>query len=65
MSDIVITAAKRTPVGSFLGAYLGGILYDATGSYDIVWWMSVGLGLFAGLVHWPIDERPVVRGAPA
>ncbi len=52
-------------VGSFLGAWLGGVLYDATGSYDIVWWASVALGVFSGLVHWPIDERPVARLAAA
>lgn len=48
-------------IGSFLGAYLGGMLYDTTGSYDIVWWISLALGLFAGLVHWPIDEKPIER----
>jgi MFS family permease len=53
-------------VGSFLGAYLGGLLFESTGSYDIVWWLSAGLGVFAALVHWPIDDRPVVRAsAPA
>lgn len=52
-------------VGSFLGAWLGGFMYDLTGSYDSVWWASVGLGVFSGLVHWPIDERPVARLAPA
>lgn len=52
-------------IGSFGGAYLGGMLFDATGSYDIVWWMSIALGILAGLVHWPIDERPVVRPAAA
>lgn len=50
-------------VGSFLGAWLGGVLFEATGSYDVVWWISVGLGVFAGVVHWPIDDRPVVRAA--
>jgi MFS family permease len=44
-------------IGSFLGAWLGGKLYDATGSYDIVWMLTIGLGIFAGLVHLPIDER--------
>lgn len=53
-------------VGSFLGAWLGGFFYDLTGSYDVVWWASVALGVFSGLVHWPIDERPVARlGPPA
>lgn len=48
-------------VGSFLGVWLGGLLYDETGSYDIVWWMSVALGIFAAVVHLPIVERPVAR----
>lgn len=48
-------------VGSFLGAWGGGYFYDLTGSYDVVWWASVALGVFSGLIHWPIDERPVAR----
>jgi predicted MFS family arabinose efflux permease len=48
-------------VGSFLGVWMAGVLYDATKSYDAMWWISVGLGLFAALVHWPIKERPVAR----
>ena len=38
---------------------------DLTGTYEIVWWLSVVLGVFSGLVHWPIDERPVARLATA
>jgi MFS family permease len=52
-------------IGSFLGAWLGGYLYDLTGTYDVVWWISVGLGIFAAIVHLPIDERPVARLAAA
>jgi predicted MFS family arabinose efflux permease len=48
-------------LGSFMGAWLGGYVYDRTGSYDVVWWISVGLGLIAALLHWPIEERPVAR----
>jgi MFS family permease len=52
-------------VGAFLGVWLGGRLYDSTGSYQLVWWLAVALGLFAALVHLPIRERPVARLAPA
>ena len=52
-------------VGGFLGAWLGGYFFDVTGSYDVVWWASVALGVFSGIVHWPIDERPVARLAAA
>jgi MFS family permease len=55
-------------VGAFLGVWLGGAVYDATGSYDPVWYGSIALGLIAALLHWPIDERPVARlsaAAPA
>jgi len=52
-------------VGSFIGVWLGGYLYERTGSYDVVWWLSVGLGIFAALVNLPIVEKPVARLAPA
>lgn len=48
-------------IGSFLGVWMGGFLYDQLGSYDIVWWLGVALGLFAAVVHWPIEEKPVAR----
>ena len=48
-------------LGAFLGVWLGGVVYDATGSYDPVWYGSIALGLIAALLHWPIDERPVAR----
>jgi predicted MFS family arabinose efflux permease len=52
-------------VGSFLGAWLGGRLYDTTGSYDVVWWIAIALGVVAGLINLPIDEREIVRPAAA
>ncbi len=48
-------------VGSFLGVWMGGVLYDQTGSYDVVWWLGMVLGLFAAIVHWPIKEESVRR----
>jgi predicted MFS family arabinose efflux permease len=52
-------------VGSFSGLWLAGTLYDLTQSYDMMWWISIALGLFAAAVHWPIRERPVPRLAAA
>jgi len=48
-------------VGSFMGVWLGGKLYDSTGSYDIVWWIAVGLGVLAALVNLPVRETAIVR----
>ena len=52
-------------VGSFLGAWLGGRLYNMTGSYDVVWWIAVALGVFAALVNLPVKEQTIVRAQPA
>ncbi len=52
-------------VGGFLGAWLGGYVFDLTGSYVSVWWISVALGAFSAIIHWPIQERPVQRTAVA
>ena len=52
-------------LGSFVGVWLGGLLYERTGSYDVVWWLSVVLSLAAALVHLPIAERPARRFATA
>jgi len=52
-------------VGGFLGAWLAGYLYDLTGAYDIMWWLSAALALAAAALHWPIAERPVPRLAVA
>ena len=48
-------------IGSFLGVWLGGLLYDRTGSYDMMWWAGIFFGVFAAIVHWPIDEKPLPR----
>jgi predicted MFS family arabinose efflux permease len=52
-------------IGSFLGVWLGGRLYDLRGSYDIVWWIAVALGIFAALVNLPVKESAIVRPARA
>jgi MFS family permease len=52
-------------IGSFLGVWLGGYLYDHFGTYNPVWWLGVVLGVFAALVHWPIQEAPAPRLALA
>ncbi len=52
-------------VGSFLGAWLGGKLYDTTGSYDVVWWIAIALGVFGAIVNLPVREQPIQRAAPA
>ena len=52
-------------IGSFLGVWLGGYLRDQIGSYDVVWWLGVALGIFAAIVHWPIREAAVARAAAA
>ncbi len=44
-------------VGSFLGAWLGGYVFDATGSYGLVWMISIALSVTAGIINWPIDDR--------
>lgn len=50
-------------LGSFLGVWLGGFLYDRTDSYSGAWWLSVALGVFAAIVHYPIREVAVARPA--
>jgi len=46
-------------IGAFLGGWLGGYLYDATGSYHAVWIIAIGLSLAAALLNWPIREQAV------
>jgi predicted MFS family arabinose efflux permease len=48
-------------IGSFMGVWLGGYLYDRTGSYDIVWYIAIALGVFAALVNLPVRETPIHR----
>ena len=51
-------------LGGFLGVWLAGWSYDRLGSYDLMWWLCVALGVASAALHWPIDERPVARLTP-
>ena len=48
-------------VGAFIGAYLGGYFYDKFGSYDYAFYMAIALSIFATIVHYPINEKPINR----
>ncbi|MCE5981242.1 MFS transporter [Pseudomonas sp. LF19] len=48
-------------LGAFLGGWLGGVVYDQTGNYDLVWQISILLSLLAAALNWPVRERPVAR----
>ncbi len=52
-------------VGAFIGAWLGGVVYEATGAYELMWWLSIALGLAAAIVHLPINEQRAPRWAPS
>jgi MFS family permease len=52
-------------VGGFLGVWLGGLLFTSTGSYNVVWWLSVALGIISAIINLPIVEKPVERVAMA
>ena len=48
-------------IGSFVGVWLGGIFYDIYGSYDIVWWVGIGVGAFSAIIHLPVKEIPLLE----
>lgn len=48
-------------IGAFLGAWLGGLSYDMTGSYDAIWLAAIALGVIAAILHWPIPDRPMAE----
>jgi predicted MFS family arabinose efflux permease len=50
-------------VGGFLGVWLGGVLFESFGSYDVVWWLAIFFGIASAVINLPIVERPVVRAA--
>ena len=45
-------------LGSFFGVWLGGLMYDFSGSYDAVWWVGIGVGAFSAIIHLPVRETP-------
>ena len=51
-------------VGGFLGVWLGGVLFEQTGSYNVIWWLSVVLGVISAIINLPIIEKPIERLAP-
>ena len=59
MSTLVGIIFLGHQAGSFLGAWLGGVIFDATGSYDIAWWLIIASGFYAALMHLPIRETPL------
>ncbi|MGW9065032.1 MFS transporter [Achromobacter animicus] len=52
-------------VGSFLGVWLGGVVFEATRSYDLIWLGAMALGVLSAALHWPIDDREIQRARPA
>lgn len=52
-------------VGGFLGVWLGGVIFERTGSYDVIWWLAILLGVLSALINLPIVEKPVARQAAA
>jgi MFS family permease len=52
-------------LGAFFGVWLGGYVFDATHSYDLIWFIGIALGLMAALLHCPINDRTVIRPAMA
>jgi MFS family permease len=52
-------------LGGFLGVWLGGLFYDRYGSYDLVWWVGVGVGAFSAIIHLPVREEPLGGKAPS
>jgi predicted MFS family arabinose efflux permease len=51
-------------IGSFMGVWLGGYLYDRTGSYDVVWYIAIALGIFAALINLPVKDAAIERSSP-
>ena len=48
-------------IGSFVGVWLGGLFYDIYGSYNLVWWVGIGVGAFSAIIHLPVKEIPLIE----
>ena len=57
MATLVAIVMLSHQVGAFFGAWLGGVTYDLNGTYDLVWYLSLGLGLLATALHLPINDK--------
>ena len=64
MSTLTGIAFFFHQVGSFAGVWIGGYVFDATGSYTVMWLLTIGMGLVAALLHLPIDDRQIERVTP-
>jgi predicted MFS family arabinose efflux permease len=65
LSMLVGIAFLSHQLGGALGVYLGGLLYERTGSYDVIWWGAILFGVLSALINLPIVEKPVARPAAA
>ncbi len=63
MATLTGVAFVSHQIGSFVGVWLGGVLYTASGNYDVIWWASAALGFAAALINYAIDEQPAVSVA--
>jgi len=61
LSGLAFLAFFSHQLGSFMGVWLGGYLYDATGDYSVVWYLTIALGIAAGFVNLPVREAPIHR----
>ncbi|MGE0854121.1 MAG: MFS transporter [Geminicoccaceae bacterium] len=61
LSTLYGTVFFAHQLGAFFGVWMGGVVFDATTSYEVMWWISIALGMVAALLHWPIHEAPVLR----
>ena len=64
-TQAVALTTEEEGVAMLAGAWLGGVFFESTGSYNTIWWIGVLLGVIAAALHFPIDDKPVERAQPA